>query len=56
MDTAETSTGASRKAAVDALEPLVSQLERDAATAKPRDAKTMRAAADVIKAKAKTLK
>jgi len=56
MDTAETSTGASRKAAVDALEPLVSQLEKDAATAKPRDAKTMRAAADVIKAKAKTLK
>jgi len=56
MDRAEKQTGASRKTALDQLEPLVSQLEQDAATAKPRDARTLRAAVGVIKAKSQSLR
>ncbi|HEX5215850.1 MAG TPA: hypothetical protein VFV98_10330 [Vicinamibacterales bacterium] len=56
MDRAETQTGAQRRGALDELEPLVSQLEKDAGAATPRNARTMRAAVAVMREKSRSLR
>ena len=48
--------GAARRTAADQLIATAAQLDKDAAAAKPTDAKRMRECAAVIKAKATTLR